>query len=63
MQRILTLYTKMPLRHKLELRSSNVQTDEIFEAALASHGEFENETGIVSLDSAREIAGSVLCDF
>ena len=33
----------MPLRHKLELRSSNVQTDEIFEAAMASHEEFEKQ--------------------
>ena len=53
----------MPLRHNLELRSANVQADEIFEAALTSHDEFEKETGIVSLDSPREISGNILCDF
>ena len=50
----------MPLRHILELRSSSVQTDELFGATSASHDEFENETGIESLDSPREIPGSVL---
>jgi len=50
----------MPLRHKLELRFSNLQSDEILEATLASHDEIEQITGIESLDSPREIPGSVL---
>jgi len=37
-----------------------VQSDKMLEATLASHDEVEQITGIESLDSPREIPGSVL---
>ena len=62
MYRRLTLYTRTPLRHELESRFSRVQVD-ILSEAFCSHGILEILAGIDSLDSPREIPGSVLCDF